>query len=57
MPQTAERRQRRERAQTDDEKAEGRAALKAELDELLDEVDSVLEENAALVAYRQRGGQ
>lgn len=31
--------------------------LKDDLDDLLDEIDSVLEEQAVLVNYRQKGGQ
>jgi ubiquitin-like protein Pup len=33
------------------------ADLKDEMDELLDEIDTVLEENAWVEKYRQKGGQ
>jgi hypothetical protein len=33
------------------------AGLLTDIDELLDEIDSVLEDQAVLVGYRQRSGQ
>lgn len=45
---------------TDTSKAQEKgAALKTEMDELLDEIDEVLEDNAAafVKAYHQRGGE
>ena len=33
------------------------ADLLSDIDELLDEIDAVLEDQAVLVAYRQRSGQ
>lgn len=59
--------QKQRRAETKDEVEDQRTAdkkksaeeLKAELDDLLDEVDECLEENAAefVAEYRQKGGQ
>jgi hypothetical protein len=37
--------------------AETDAGLLSDIDELLDEIDSVLEEQSVLVNYRQRSGQ
>ena len=36
---------------------ESDADLLAEIDELLDEIDAVLEDQAVLVGYRQRSGE
>jgi hypothetical protein len=36
---------------------ESDAALLTDIDELLDEIDKVLEDQAVLVAYRQRSGE
>ena len=36
---------------------EADAGLLSDIDELLDEIDSVLEEQSVLVNYRQRSGQ
>ena len=37
--------------------ADSEADLLTDIDELLDEIDNVLEDQAVLVAYRQRSGQ
>lgn len=48
-----------ETVEQDPPKTKDAAELKAELDDLLDDIDDVLEENAAefVKAYRQKGGE
>jgi hypothetical protein len=57
QPSPAKKTRDSETVEVEDAVVEPDADLLNDIDELLDEIDSVLEDQAVLVAFRQRSGQ